>query len=72
MPALWCTSRPILYLRSRLNEIYKEHTGQTLEAIEQKLERDTYLSAVEAQAFGIVDEVLQNRPVPASEDASKA
>ena len=55
-----------------MNEIYKQHTGQTLESIEQKLERDSYLSAVEAQAFGIVDEVLQNRPVPSAEDAAKS
>ena len=64
-------AKEILYLRQRLNEIYEQHTGQTLEAIEQKLERDSYMSAVEAQAFGIVDEVLQNRPVPAAEDGAK-
>ncbi|TLU72748.1 ATP-dependent Clp protease proteolytic subunit [Lichenicoccus roseus] len=64
-------AKEILYLRQRLNEIYEQHTGQTLEAIEQKLERDSYMSAVEAQAFGIVDEVLQNRPVPAAEDGTK-
>ena len=65
-------AKEILYLRQRLNEIYKQHTGQTLESIEQKLERDSYLSAVEAQAFGIVDEVLQNRPVPSAEDGAKS
>nr|WP_321986801.1 ATP-dependent Clp protease proteolytic subunit [uncultured Lichenicoccus sp.] len=64
-------AKEILYLRQRLNEIYEQHTGQTLEAIEQKLERDSYMSAIEAQAFGIVDEVLQNRPVPAAEDGAK-
>ena len=65
-------AKEILYLRQRLNEIYKEHTVQTLEAIEQKLERDSYLSAAEAMAFGIVDEVLQNRPVPPGDDISKS
>ena len=64
-------AKEILYLRSRLNEIYEQHTGQTLEEIERKLERDSYMSATEAMAFGIVDEVLANRPVPASEDAAR-
>jgi ATP-dependent Clp protease, protease subunit len=61
-------AKEILYLRSRLNQIYETHTGQSLEEIERRLERDTYLSAEEARAFGIVDEVLQNRPAPAAED----
>src|SRR5450432_3382544 len=58
-------AREILNLRKRLNEIYVFHTGQTLEAIETKLDRDSYMSAVEAQAFGLVDEVVDRRPVPA-------
>ena len=41
-------AREILYLRRRLNEIYEVHTGRTLEQIEQKLDRDTYMSAEEA------------------------
>ncbi len=65
-------AKEILYLRSRLNEIYEQHTGQTLEEIERKLERDSYMSATEAMAFGIVDEVLANRPVPASEDSARS
>ncbi len=65
-------AKEILYLRSRLNEIYEQHTGQTLEEIERKLERDSYMSATEAMAFGIVDEVLANRPVPASEDLARS
>jgi len=62
-------AREILNLRKRLNEIYVYHTGQTLEAIETKLDRDSYMSAVEAQAFGLVDEVVDRRPVPADPDA---
>ncbi len=57
-------AREILTLRHRLNEIYVRHTGQTLEAIEAKLERDSYMSAEEARVFGIVDEVVENRPTP--------
>jgi len=55
-------AREIIYTRQRLNEIYRQHTGQTLEAIEAKLERDTYMSAEEARDFGIVDEVVESRP----------
>ena len=55
-------AREILTLRKRLNEIYVTHTGQPLEAIEHKLERDTYMSAEEARDFGLVDEVVLNRP----------
>ena len=64
-------AREILTLRKRLNEIYVHHTGQPLEAIESKLERDSYMSANEARDFGIVDEVVENRPVTA-EDAAKS
>src|ERR1700723_1963357 len=57
-------AREILTLRKRLNEIYVKHTGQPIEAIERKLERDTYMSAEESRDFGLVDEVVENRPVP--------
>ncbi|MCP1241471.1 MULTISPECIES: ATP-dependent Clp protease proteolytic subunit [Acetobacter] len=53
-------AKEILIIRQRLNEIYREHTGRTLEEIEQKLERDSYMSAGEAQSFGIVDEVISH------------
>lgn len=62
-------AREILTLRRRLNEIYVRHTGQELEAIESRLERDSYMSAEEARAFGLVDQVVENRPPPA--DGSK-
>jgi len=58
-------AREILTLRKRLNEIYVRHTGQALEAIESKLERDSYMSAEEARDYGLVDQVVENRPVPA-------
>jgi len=57
-------AREILTLRKRLNEIYVRHTGQALEAIENKLERDSYMSAEEARDYGLVDQVVENRPVP--------
>ena len=55
-------AREILTLRKRLNEIHVRHTGQELSAIEEKLERDTYMSAEQARAFGLVDQVVENRP----------
>jgi ATP-dependent Clp protease protease subunit len=61
-------AREIMTLRSRLNEIYHRHTGQTIAAIEAKLERDSYMSAEEARVFGIVDEVVESRPVPKTDD----
>jgi ATP-dependent Clp protease protease subunit len=55
-------AREILALRRRLNEIYVKHTGQALEEIERRLERDTYMSAEDARAFGLVDHVVEQRP----------
>jgi ATP-dependent Clp protease protease subunit len=55
-------AREILRIRQRLNEIYVRHTGQTLEKIESKLERDSFMSAQEALDFGLIDLVVENRP----------
>lgn len=55
-------AREILSLRARLNAIYGAHTGQSLDKIEEALERDKYLSPVEAKAFGLIDEVVDKRP----------
>ena len=65
-------AREILTLRKRLNEIYVRHTGQPLEAIERKLERDSYMSAEEARDFGIVDQVVESRPSTAADEAAKS
>ena len=64
-------AREILHLRHRLNEIYHRHTGQAIEAIEAKLERDSYMSAEEARLFGLVDHVVENRPQALIDDAIK-
>jgi ATP-dependent Clp protease protease subunit len=60
-------AREILRIRQRLNEIYVRHTGQTLEKIESKLERDSFMSAQEALEFGLIDQVVENRPVVAED-----
>jgi len=65
-------AKEILSLRARLNNIYVEHTGQDLEAIEQKMDRDSFLSPQEAVGFGLIDEVVEKRttgPNPDSDDA---
>ena len=51
----------IIELKQRLNEIYVKHTGQTYETIEKTLDRDSFLTAEEAKAFGIVDKVFERR-----------
>jgi len=55
-------AREILALRARLNDIYVHHTGQKLAAVEEALERDTYLTPEEAQKFGLIDQVVDKRP----------
>ena len=56
-------AREILYLRNRLNNIYVKHTGQTLEQIERDMERDRFMSAEDAKSYGLIDSVLESRPV---------
>jgi ATP-dependent Clp protease protease subunit len=55
-------AQEIVKLKRRLNEIYAGHTGQSVEAIEKALDRDTYMTAEEARSFGLVDQVLNKRP----------
>jgi ATP-dependent Clp protease protease subunit len=55
-------AREILSLRTRLNHIYMKHTGKPLDVIEEAMERDKFLSPEEAKQFGLVDEVIVNRP----------
>ena len=55
-------AREILKTRQRLNEIYSRHTGQPIDVVERALERDRFMSPEEAKEFGIIDEVVVNRP----------
>jgi ATP-dependent Clp protease, protease subunit len=61
-------AKEILRMRHRLNTLYAKYTGKTLEEIEKAMDRDNFLEADEAKAFGLVDEVMDKRPV-AVEDA---
>lgn len=62
-------AREILALRARLNNIYAEHTGQPVDVIERALERDKFMTAVEAKEFGLIDEVVVKRPSKDSDTA---
>jgi ATP-dependent Clp protease protease subunit len=55
-------AREIISIRRRINEIYASTTGQPIKVIEDTLERDRFMSAEEAKEFGIIDEVVSNRP----------
>lgn len=63
-------AREILKLRARLNEIYVKQTGQKLKTIEEAMERDNFMSADEAKAFGLIDHVVEdrNQVAPQSDD----
>jgi ATP-dependent Clp protease protease subunit len=55
-------AQEIVKLKKRLNEIYAQHTGQSVEAIEKLLDRDTYMTGEEAKASGLIDDVMIRRP----------
>ena len=55
-------AKEILSMKQRLNEIMAHHTGQPFETIARDTERDNFKSAVDAQAYGLVDQVLERRP----------
>ncbi len=55
-------AREILSVRSRLNDIMARHTGQPVERIQKDTDRDNFMSATEAQEFGLIDAVLEKRP----------
>ena len=54
-------AKEILYLRSRLNSLLSQHTGQPLEAIERDTDRDFFMAADAAVEYGLVDKVLAKR-----------
>lgn len=63
-------AKEILRLRDTVNAILASHTGKALEAIEKDTDRDFFMSAQEACAYGLVDEVVKSRkaPAPAGKD----
>ncbi|MDP6271524.1 MAG: ATP-dependent Clp endopeptidase proteolytic subunit ClpP [Alphaproteobacteria bacterium] len=55
-------AREILAQRERLNQIYVRHTGQPLDSIESTMDRDTFMTPDAAKEFGLVDDIVSNRP----------
>ena len=51
----------ILFLKKRLNEIYANHTGRTLDEIKNALERDRFMNPKDAKEFGLIDKVVEKR-----------
>ncbi|NET30478.1 MAG: ATP-dependent Clp endopeptidase proteolytic subunit ClpP [Cyanothece sp. SIO1E1] len=60
-------AKEILYHKHRLNELLAYHTGQALEKIEADTERDFFMSAGEAQTYGLIDQVVTRQSLPESE-----
>ncbi|MDQ7988628.1 MAG: ATP-dependent Clp endopeptidase proteolytic subunit ClpP [Candidatus Dactylopiibacterium sp.] len=54
-------AREILALRAKLNDMLAKHTGQPVERIERDTDRDNFMSAADACAYGLVDKVLSSR-----------
>ena len=55
----------ILYLKDRLNQELSERSGQPLDRIQQDTDRDFFMSPAEAVAYGLIDSVIDKRPVQA-------
>ena len=64
-------AREILKMRQRLNEMYVHPTGKPLPEIERAMERDNFMSAEEARAFGLIDHVVTDRPSALALEADK-
>ena len=60
-------AREILRTRERLNDLYVKHTGQKKDVIESALERDRFMSPEEATDFGLIDGVIETRPLTADD-----
>jgi ATP-dependent Clp protease protease subunit len=54
-------AREILYLRSKMNELMAKHSGRPVEQIERDMDRDRFMSAEEAKAYGLIDNVIAYR-----------
>jgi ATP-dependent Clp protease, protease subunit len=58
-------AREVLALRTRIDEIYAKHTGQSVERVHADMERDRFFTGQEAVAYGLVDRVIERRDLPA-------
>jgi ATP-dependent Clp protease protease subunit len=58
-------AREILHIRDQLNTILAKHTGQSMDTIQNDTDRDNFMGADMAKAYGLVDEILEQRPAVA-------
>ena len=65
-------AKEILYLRSKLNELFAKHTGQPVDHIEKDMDRDRFMSAEEARDYGLIDNVLAPGAFPARDGERRA
>ncbi|MEO0934048.1 MAG: ATP-dependent Clp protease proteolytic subunit, partial [Cyanobacteria bacterium J06641_2] len=56
-------AKEILRIRHQLNGIYANNTGQSIEKIEKDMDRDFFMSAEESKEYGLIDKVIEERPV---------
>ena len=56
-------AKEMLTVKHKVNEILAKHTGKSLKKVEQDTDRDNFLNAKEAVSYGIIDEILEKRPV---------
>ena len=54
-------AKELLKLKAKLNQLLAEHCGRTLDELERDTDRDNFMSAEEAQAYGLIDQVLSSR-----------
>jgi ATP-dependent Clp protease protease subunit len=54
-------AKEILYARERLNQILAKHTGQTVERVADDVDRDRFMSPLEAKEYGLIDNVVAHR-----------
>ena len=61
-------AREILHIRERLNQILARHTGQSLDRIQKDTDRDNFMGATAAKEYGLIDQILEQRPMVAGKD----
>ena len=58
----------IMKTRRMLSQVYADHSGQSVEAVEERLDRDFFMSPEEAQEFGLIDSIINRREEASIED----
>ena len=61
-------AKEIIRWKKLLNQIIADSTGQTVEQVEKDSDRDFYMTSEEAKKYGIIDDVIKQKPVPAKKD----